>query len=175
MTENKIIFIGGIHGVGKGTLCKKLSTENMIAHFSSSDLLKWNEISAKENKVVKDFNHTQNRLIEGIENQIEKNKLTLLDGHFCLLNQNGMPEKIDEEVFRLIQPIAICIKTQDVDTIHERLEIRDGNKYKIETLNAMQELELSQALKVSHLLSIPLFQVDQNSSIELENFINKNK
>lgn len=175
MTENKIIFIGGIHGVGKGTLCKKLSTENKIPHFSSSDLLKWNEISAKENKVVKDFNHTQNRLLNGIENQIEKNKLTLLDGHFCLINQNGTPEKIDEEVFRLIQPIAICIKIQDVDTIHERLEIRDGNKYKIETLNAMQELELSQALKVSQLLSIPLFQVNQNSSIELENFINKNK
>jgi len=175
MIKNKIIFIGGIHGVGKGTLCKKLSSEMMIPHYSSSDLLKWDEISTKENKAVKDFKQTQNRLIAGIENQIEKDKLTLLDGHFCLLNQEGLPKKIDEEVFQQIQPLAICIKIQDIATIHERLKIRDGNKYKMETLDAMQRLELSQSLKVSQMLCIPLFQVEQSITMELKNFINKNK
>lgn len=172
--KNKIIFIGGIHGVGKGTLCKRLSNKLKIPHYSSSKLLKWEEISVKENKAVRDFNQTQNRLLTGIEKKIEKNKLTLLDGHFCLLNKKGMPEKIDEETFKLINPIAVCVVTNDAVTIHERLDFRDGNKYKIEILYEMQKLELSQAKKISKLLSIPYFEVNQGNLVELEHFINKN-
>ena len=58
-----IIFIGGIHGVGKGTLCEKVCNELNLQHLSASEVLKWEEISEKENKLVNDFTLTQNRLI----------------------------------------------------------------------------------------------------------------
>lgn len=38
--KNDIIFIGGIHGVGKGTLCKRIESELGIIHLSASEVLK---------------------------------------------------------------------------------------------------------------------------------------
>jgi len=53
-----IIFIGGIHGVGKGTLCEKVCNDLNLLHLSASEVLKWEEISEKENKLVEGFNLT---------------------------------------------------------------------------------------------------------------------
>lgn len=40
MKTSNIIFIAGIHGVGKSTLCKKLSSRYNIEHYSASELIK---------------------------------------------------------------------------------------------------------------------------------------
>lgn len=37
-----IIFIGGVHGVGKGTLCKRLASDLKITHLSASEVLNLN-------------------------------------------------------------------------------------------------------------------------------------
>jgi adenylate kinase len=37
---NNIIFIGGIHGVGKETLCRKICKQLGLQHLSSSEVLK---------------------------------------------------------------------------------------------------------------------------------------
>ena len=51
--HNNIIFIGGIHGVGKGTICKKITDQfSDLVHISASTLLKWEEISAPENSRI---------------------------------------------------------------------------------------------------------------------------
>jgi adenylate kinase len=62
--RKEIIFVGGIHGVGKGTFCRKISDSFQVEWFSASDLLKWSEISTKENKKVADFDETQQRLLQ---------------------------------------------------------------------------------------------------------------
>lgn len=172
---NKIIFIGGIHGSGKGTICKQISKEFEIPHFSCSELLKWEEISSRSNKIVDDFEVTQNRLLNGIRSNITPEKLTLLDGHFCLLNREGIPEKIEEQTFIDINPILIAIVTEDVNTIHERLENRDGNRYNLKILEKMQQIEYSQAKIVSNLMTIPLIDLKSKNLEELYNFIKMNK
>lgn len=172
---NRIIFIAGIHGSGKGTICKQISKEFEIPHFSCSELLKWEEISSRSNKNVDNFEVTQNRLLNGIRSNILPKKLTLLDGHFCLLNREGSPEKIEEQIFMDISPIIIGIVTEDVNTIHERLEYRDGNRYDLHILEKMQELEYSQAEIVSKLLKIPLIDLKSNNVEEMHEFIKKNK
>lgn len=74
-----IIFIGGIHGVGKGTICEDISTKTDLIHITASEILKWEEISDNDNKLVKNIVSTQDRLIKGLKNLIEKEKLYLLD------------------------------------------------------------------------------------------------
>lgn len=75
MIHNNIIFIGGIHGVGKGTICKKITDQfSDLIHTSASKLLKWEEISTPENKQVQNFESTQDRLIKGLKATIEKDK-----------------------------------------------------------------------------------------------------
>ena len=45
---NYIIFIGGIHGVGKGTICKEIASKTDIIHITASEIIKWNEIPWKQ-------------------------------------------------------------------------------------------------------------------------------
>ena len=166
-----INFIGGIHGVGKGTICKEIAIQADIIHITASQVLKWNEISSVDNKLVSNISSTQERLIHGIKNLIEKDKQYLLDGHFCLLNSNGDPCKIDEETFDTINPKIISIVIDDVRKIVERLEKRDNKTYDVQTLNELQEMEIEYAKYLSNKYSIPYIEIKNNDFKSLLNSI----
>ena len=168
---NNIIFIGGIHGVGKGTICKELCQSFKFVHLSASKVLKWEDISDKRNKKVKNLNTTQDRLIYGLSRIIEPDKKYLLDGHFCLLNSQGKPEKIPENTFKKIKPSAIIIITCDVQTILSRLENRDKMRYSFEILEEMQNLEIEFAQEVSLKLNIPFLNVRTIEDQLLQDFL----
>ena len=159
MNDRKIIFVGGIHAVGKGTVCKELSEKFNFEHLSSSQVLKWNEISDSKNKKVQNFNTTQNRLLTNLNKIIEPNKKYLLDGHFTLLNSNGEPEKIDESTFIGIQPESIILMTCEPKVIFERLKQRDDSIYKLGVLEKMQQMEIEHANYISKKLNVPLITV----------------
>lgn len=173
MNDRIIIFVGGIHAVGKGTVCEKLSQKFNFEHLSASQVLKWNEISDSKNKKVQNFSTTQDRLLTNLNRIIEPDKKYLLDGHFTLLNSNGEPEKIDESTFVGIQPQSIILLTSEPKIIFERLKQRDNTKYKLSVLEKMQEMEVEHAKYISKKLDIPLFTVidgDTSSIFEyLEN------
>lgn len=71
-------------------MCASALKNLPVELLSSSELLKWTEISSVENKKVADISATQNRLIEGLRNAIDYDKRYVLDGHFCLLNGAGV-------------------------------------------------------------------------------------
>jgi adenylate kinase len=55
-----IFFIGGIHGVGKSTICQQVCREMNIEYLSASELLKWGEINDDvKNKNVEDITYTK--------------------------------------------------------------------------------------------------------------------
>ncbi|WP_303316648.1 ATP-binding protein [Flavivirga abyssicola] len=178
MNNGKIIFVGGIHAVGKGTICKELVQKFNFEHLSASQVLKWNEISDSKNKKVQNFTTTQNRLLNNLNRIIEPNKQYLLDGHFTLLNSNDEPEKIDESTFFGIQPESIIILTCEPKIIFERLKQRDNSIYKLSVLKKMQKMEVEHANYISKKLDIPLITVidgDTSSIFEyLKNYENTN-
>lgn len=178
MNKRKIIFVGGIHAVGKGTFCKELEKKFNFRHLSASEVLKWNEISNAKNKKVQNFAKTQDRLLTNLNIIIEPNKKYLLDGHFTLLNSNGKPEKIDESTFVGIQPESIILLTCEPKIILERLRQRDDSIYKLSVLEKMQKMEVEHANYISKKLNIPLFTVidgDTNSLFKfLKNYENTN-
>lgn len=166
-----IVFIGGIHGVGKGTICKEIALKTDLIHITASQVLKWDEISSLENKLVKNISSTQQRLILGLKNIIEKDKQYLLDGHFCLLDSNGIPSKIDEETFDLINPKIISIVIDDIASIVYRLEKRDNKKYDIKILNVLQKMEIEYAKHLSKKYSIPYIEIKNSDYKSLLNSI----
>jgi len=86
----KIIFIGGIHGVGKSTLRKKITNVMDIQSYSASSLIKSvSDLNFPSDKKIKGINKNQDLLIDAVDKYIDPNRYCLLDGHFCLLNQNG--------------------------------------------------------------------------------------
>lgn len=165
-----IHFIGGIHGVGKGTICNKICEQTNLTHLTASELLKWNEISSIDNKKVKDIKDTQERLLIGLNNATQKDSSYLLDGHFCLFNTNNIVEKIPVETFVKISPKSITVVTTEVKLIKKRLENRDGRIYNSNILEYMQNQEKEYAKEVALKLDIPYIKIkneDCNKFIHL--------
>lgn len=173
MDNRKIIFVGGIHSVGKGTVCEKLTQKFNFEHLSASQVLKWDEISDLKNKKVQDFKTTQDRLLNNLDKIIEPNKIYLLDGHFTLLNSNGEPEKIDESTFVGIQPKTIILLTCEPKIIFERLKKRDNSTYKLDVLEKMQLMEVEHAKYISQKLDIPLFTVINGDTTSIFEYLEK--
>jgi adenylate kinase len=168
MEFNKnIIFIGGIHGVGKGTICKEISLNTGLTHLTASQILKWEEISEEDNKLVENISSTQDRLIRGLKNLIKKDKKYIIDGHFCLLNSNGIPSRIDENTFDQINPKVIAIVIDDVVKIGKRLEARDGKIYDVRDLNELQQMEIEYAKYLSVKYSTPYIEIKDGNYTQL--------
>ncbi len=154
-----IIFIGGIHGVGKGSICKVIAAETKLIHITASQILKWEEISELDNKRVENISSTQERLIIGLKNLIQKNENYLLDGHFCLLNSEGIPSRVDEDTFNQINPKILALVIDNPSEIAKRLSTRDGKIYDFEALNKFQNMEIEYAKYLSQKYSIPYVEI----------------
>jgi len=171
---NNIAFIGGIHGVGKSTICRLICDEVNLEYLSASELIKWKDINEDiKNKKVRDIPKTQDRLIIGLTNFIQKDKNYLLDGHYCLLNNENEIVNIPIETFKIINPISLNIILGDSIEIKYRLEKRDNRPYDLELLNRMQESELNYARQLSKTLGVTLNIGTQNNFSELLSSLHK--
>ena len=165
---NNIAFLGGIHGVGKSTICRQICDEVKLVYLSASELIKWKDINEEfQNKKVKNIPATQDRLIIGLINTVQENKSYVLDGHYCLLNSTNEIVNIPIETFKLINPISLNIVLGDIVEIKNRLEKRDERPYDEGLLNRMQESELKYAKYLSKTLGITLNIGTQNDFSEL--------
>jgi adenylate kinase len=152
-----ISFIGGIHGVGKSTICEKICTDLNIQYISASETLKWAEINSNiNNKNVANISLTQNRLITGLTERILNKNHYLLDGHFCLLDEYNKIVKVPFETFEIINPISIHVIIGDILEIKSRLELRDDRSYDYQLLESMQLTEIEYASELSNKLNIDL-------------------
>jgi adenylate kinase len=154
---HKISFVGGIHGVGKSTICNDICNQLNLSYLSASELIKWAKINTdKNNKNVKDIPDTQQRLIDGIANAVQNNKSYLLDGHYCLLDANNNVIKISIDIFKEIAPSSLILVIGDVAKIKKKLEERDQKEYSYDLLSQMQATEIAYAKELSSLLNLKL-------------------
>lgn len=154
---SNISFIGGIHGVGKSTICNDLCSKLRIEHLSASQVLKWAELNMDaKNKKVEDISLTQDRLIKGLLNVVTQEKRYLLDGHYCLFDKDGKVTRVPFETFEAINPISLHLVIGNIETIKSRIEQRDKRNYDYETLNEMQEQEMTYAKEISEKLKVNL-------------------
>jgi adenylate kinase len=154
---SNVIFIGGIHGVGKSTICQHVCRELNMEYLSASEVLKWEDINEDEkNKKVEDIPFTQNRLITGLKNTLQKDKNYLLDGHYCLLNKDNEVENISLDTFTQINPRILVLILGEITDIKKRLEIRDNKLYEYKLLEHLQNSELDYAKYLSEILNVPL-------------------
>ena len=172
MNSSKIIFLGGIHGVGKGTLSKKLISELNLEYLSASKLLRWDRVSNDiQNKKVSNISKTQERLLNALKEKCEQNKQYILDGHFCLFNAKGVVEKISFDTFAKINPRIIAVITTNEKIIKQRLEKRDEKIYDIKLLKKMQKIEKDYAVEIASILKIPFFEIKDGNQNDFINLI----
>ncbi len=168
---NDLIFVGGIHGSGKGTICKNLCLETDYIHITASEILKWEELTCRGNKLVKSITKTQNRLLYRLNQVIEKDKKYLLDGHFCLLNMESVITPIPEQTFAEIAPKHIVVVYEEPFTIKERVEKRDKKPYCLEMLIKMQEFEIRYSKEIACKLGVKHFVITNNNFTKLLDYM----
>ncbi|MEI8628384.1 ATP-binding protein [Vibrio sp. M60_M70] len=136
---SKIIFVSGVHGVGKSTLCGKLSETFGWAHYSCSDLIKQNSDYIESSKLVSTADKNQQALLKGLSQLTEE--VVLLDGHFCLLDKEEQIIELTFDVFDAISPSAILLVTCEEATIHQRLKQRGGHVLDLDKIVELQKHE----------------------------------
>lgn len=165
-----MIFLGGIHGVGKGYFSKILEKELEIKAFSSSELIKNQN---KLDKRVKDIKGNQNKLLIQVDSLKEMYDNFILDGHFCLIDDKGNFSEIPKETFIGLNPQIVVLMEEDPVTIVERRKSRDKIELPIDKMCDFLRYERNYALKISKLLGKEL--IICNSSEEYEFTIKKIK
>lgn len=159
--RGNIIFVGGIHGVGKTTICNEISDELEIKSYSSSELIKKiNSDKLWDNKKVKNVSGNQNILLDAINLYLCGNKNYLLDGHFCLMNEHGEVNKVPFETFEKMKLDKIILVIDEASNIIKRLKSRDDNIYSLDFINAFQDQEIEYAKEVSKKLNKEILIVD---------------
>ncbi|MCM5509791.1 ATP-binding protein [Vibrio sp. SCSIO 43169] len=160
----KIIFVCGVHGAGKGTLSRALSSNLGIRAYSASDIIKSNSSYVEDSKLVSSSNNNQLALIKGLDKITDDN--LLLDGHFCLLGRDSSVLNIEYEVFDVIAPKLIIYVYTEAREIYRRLTERDGEAPNVSTISKLQEREKSRAVQFSQERDIMFVSYSSGDSAE---------
>ncbi|WP_136062270.1 ATP-binding protein [Pontiella sulfatireligans] len=154
--DASFVFLGGIHGVGKTTACRRLFIPAGYRCVTASSLIKAYGDSSDENKRVENVANNQAVLIEQLAFEKTHHNHLLLDGHYCLINSVNKFEPIDIDIFRMINPCAFILLKGCPSEITQRLKNRDGKNWDQPFVEQFQMAEEQHAQYISHELNIPL-------------------
>ncbi len=175
--DHPVVFIGGIHGVGKTSLSRQLAALLGAEHITAGALIRAAASPSDVvtvgpgNKAVPDVDANQERLLRGLaahramgREALRRKRGLLLDGHFCLLNPGGHVVEIPYTFFQAINPVAVLLVESDLGTVIRRLLERDGSAPSVESLAALAECERTHATAVCAQLGIPLCHATGNTN-----------
>lgn len=124
------IFVAGIYGVGKSTLCDTLSKELKIPAYSVGDLI--SSVNGERygaNKAVTDKISNQVILSMQVQKLLEVTPQILLAGHFCIFDKNNGVDYLPEIIFSDLNIERIRLLKAPVSTILRNLSLRDKKVY----------------------------------------------
>lgn len=154
----KVIFVAGIHAVGKSTTCKAISDEFGVPHYTSSQIIRDEKSSAvsANSKLVADVVDNQRLLIQGVSRILEGGRF-LLDGHFTMRRKSdGGIEAIHVDVFRELRVGSVVLFTDHPEEISKRMHARDGVLQPVEMFRSHQDAEVAHAKHVATTLAVSL-------------------
>lgn len=152
-----VIFVAGVYGVGKSTLCGQLSQKCHVNFYSAGDLI--SDVNGEKygaNKTVKDKVENQDILVRRILEKIEHEEKILLAGHFCILGSEGQVEILPIDTYGRLHISSIVLLEAEADIIVKNLKKRDGKDYSMKQIEKFIGKERECATSVSKLLNIPL-------------------
>lgn len=169
IVNRKLVFVGGIHGVGKTTVCRTSCVELGLNYLSAGELIKQNKIrraqqDLDDGKRVANIDGNQDALTIELDSVIAAGQSYLLDGHFTLFDSRGQVDRIPLETFQKIHPKAVIVLTDAPEEISRRLFERDKTRYPTTLLARMQHEELRHASLVAETLGIRIHEITMEDS-----------
>lgn len=154
----KVIFVAGIHAVGKSTACKAVSDEFGIPHYTASQIIRTEKTSAisVNSKLVDDVAENQRLLIQGVSRILSDGHF-LLDGHFTMRRKSdGDIEPIHVDVFRELNVGGVVLFVDQPEKISRRMHDRDGSLQSVGRHQDHQNAEIAHANHVASMLDLPI-------------------
>lgn len=152
-----MIFISGVHGVGKSYFCNIVKERTGIESYSASKLITERKRQGfPASKLIPDIDENQQYLLDAVAELRSSGKEFIIDGHFCLLNEEGSITRIGLDTFTTLNPDAIILLTEEPEIIARRRKGRDGIDHPVKEIRAFQDEERLYAEEVSKLLGVPL-------------------
>lgn len=154
-----MIFLGGVHGVGKTSMCDGISDKFGLKVLSASAIIRAEREhpSSDLRTAVSNVGGNQGLLIRGVHRLLaEAPGNYLLDGHFALRTLDGNIEEIEADVFHSIGVRGLICLVDQPAAIAQRLTARDSESHQVDVISQLQSAELSSAESVSGTLALPL-------------------
>ena len=170
-----MIFVSGIHGVGKDYFLKNIEEVTGVKSYSASSLIEeYGNVELNADKKTKDISGNQDYLLQAIRSE-KLPKEYILNGHFCLLNEKGEPERIPIETFYGLNPSKIIILKEKPEIIVERRMARDRQEVSVEGTKRFQDEEIAYGKEVAKKLGVQIGVFDAgNESKQAAQFILQN-
>lgn len=165
-----MIFVSGVHGVGKTFFCNRVKEQCGINTYSASKLIaEKRNIGFSADKIVSDIDENQSLLLEAIDELRETGNEFILDGHFCLLESDGLISRIPMDTYTSLRPDKIILLTEQPSVIVARRFQRDGIVVEEADVDSFQREEMAYAEEVARNLGVQL--IVSLGSYDLENII----
>lgn len=172
--QRTIIFVAGIHGVGKTSFCQQVATQLGLDHISASTLIRQaKQQSSDQSKAVANVFQNQDILISALNAYQWQSSALLLDGHFCLLTTENSVQPIATATFEHMRPASVILLYDKAETIQQRLQERDNRIYPLDLLERFQATETKQAGSVCAELNIPLLTITSAEVAKALDFIQR--
>lgn len=176
-----MIFVAGVYGVGKTTICNFLASSLDYTTASASALIKQErgEITWDDEKRTRDISKNQHHLIQAVHNLQNTNEKNIVDGHFALLDKAGLILKVEIDIFLAMNIDAVLLIEDTPAEILTRLNLRDSANWKLPVLESLIEAEREGAFLFHRESGVPIatFQKDELQEILkfISNLENSNK
>ncbi|WP_071849938.1 ATP-binding protein [Duganella sp. HH105] len=170
-----VIFLAGVHGVGKGYLGAPVAASLNIVHCTASQLIRDEKGRATwgGDKLVADVDDNQVALINAVNRQRASTRTILLDGHFVLRGMGGGLIRLAIDVFSSLRLSGVILLCDDAETIAARLASRDGVSTSSESIAELAAEEAAHARAICCALEIPLIVVDSPTEMHLMDAVMK--
>lgn len=163
--RTRIVFVGGVHGVGKTHFCKEIVNRFDVEHITASELI-GRHINHQLDKAVLNIERNQLILAEELSRHQTRCQTILLDGHFCLLSNTAGIQDVPLETFKAIFPCAVILLVDDPEMIVNRLSNRDNFIHSTEIVSELQARETERATFISQSLGIPIIVIESTEALD---------
>ncbi|HEX7890775.1 MAG TPA: ATP-binding protein [Ramlibacter sp.] len=164
-----VVFVGGVHGVGKSTCCAQVAQLTGCLHVTASEIIRRerSQAIASAGKLVSDVDGNQKLLIRGFHTvRLQTGSVPiLLDGHFAMRDGLGEIQSVSVDVFRSLGIDRVVCLLDEPSAIAARIQQRDGTAPSEREIAELQDAESRHARLVAVAIAAP-FMFLQGGDVE---------